>query len=204
MMTTIAAEDFVLKYRPAWRPAHGWACVAGGYLRDAVLGISWGDVDLFVRRYDKDPHQPMFLIVCEKDKTFGFWQQEYEPAPGWEKFLLLRDGGEDYDEERYISFAVAGIPSLNVIFRLDELASPEELVAQFPCTASMVWWDYATKQVRMFAGFADSIRSKVFTYAPECRQAYFSKLAHRPYPPGTVHRILQSDEQWQTTVGQPK
>lgn len=204
MMTDITAEDFVLKYRPAWGPDKGWGCIAGGYLRDAVLDVPWKDVDLFIYRKDKDPHQPMFLIVYEKDKTFGFWQSEYEPAIGWTKYLLCRTGEEAYDEERFVSFSVKEIPGLNVIFRLDAPASPEVLVSEFPCTASMVWIECGTTEVKMFTGFADSVRTKRFFYPHFGTEEYLHRMVDKFFHIKVTHSIAADKGSWDIYKGTPK
>lgn len=202
---TYNAEDFVfnLKYDDPFYYRAEWACVAGGYVRDAILGVTWVDVDLFVgfssdkmKAFAKE-RDHLYLEIDDISKTYRIMIYTGPLPPGslpsLSFFKLSRDVAEEYNESGFVSYHVVGIPCLNIILRdSEELKEPcpEELVRKFPCTASACWVEDSV--VRWLPGFDYAVRKKEMDFHPKCPQPYRYKVVSK------LKMLGYSDFQWST------
>lgn len=170
-----------------------WACVAGGYVRDAILDKPWTDVDLFFgmkeKYLDKNGRHTWYLRVGKSSLKY---KPVLLPAPHKEDSIthwyLLMVPSSEYNDSGFMSFTCPRVPALNVILRrIHDNAEPtaRDMVKKFPCNMAACWVEAG--KLYAFPGFYKGMEDSVLYFSSLVPDKYRVKICEKfpTWPSGT-------------------
>ena len=178
MKTKHSTEEFVLSHILN-------AAIMGGYVRDAILGLEWKDIDVF-RWVDERT-----FIRVELEGTYRFWAKNADTGDMVDLTFFL-DASNDYYKMNG-SFRLAScpdLPGLQLIICQHSAPSPihvplvKELAWQkaleFPCGLSQAWItlisEPSQRKVRTTQLFDECVDTRIVALRKDCPPAYKKRM----------------------------
>ena len=130
--------------------------VAGGFVRDSILGLTPNDVDVFL---------PV-------PTTYNVFEQQLR-AIGWKGKLVSCKWGDniplDYKKNPNIRFvSTYGFESIPYPVQLIALFKPDySLVKKFPASITQAWWVPSAERFHVTRPFAETLQTRVITLENE-------------------------------------
>lgn len=199
----IQAEDFLKQENLSG--GHAYYAVAGGALRDIILGKEVKDVDLFILPSSSSyvnlscPNPRMWVTSDKRDRLefVGVWENNiFKEAENWHKFELEKQGeGESECGEDFSSYLCPDIPGLNVIVlgptvrTVHGVSNNDQLIKylfhSFPCNMSKIALN--SDGLHVHDSFWDGVRDKQFVYEMSKIKNNYIERMERKYPAPWKH-----------------
>lgn len=146
----------------------GNVVVAGGCIRDLILGKPVADIDVFILNYDNGVHMNTIIQHLYTYKFVKITDEDYEASD----FVVMRRGIKGY--------------SVDIImpnFNSKEYVIPRDLIREFPVSISQAYWTPKHNSIFVSNEFLDSMENKTIRCAYDVPQKYFDKIIEK-YPLG--------------------